>query len=229
MVAGFASCSKLEDPREGLSLEDIISLDYDDGDKELLADESDRIFIYADLDSVNVSPNMNVTYTTEQGSFVGGDQETDYKTITVRADGYRSKVILKGDNEVNGRVGISAKIGEYTIYDEVSFVRSYPEQVLNTASKLTLTPDLSDKIYIDVDLVKTTGVVSNETRVDFEVIVTEGTPSVLIQPLFWTPSNNRAELMTTSMDTGKIYVVPYVLDGTTYIGSIDTLEVFIDD
>lgn len=232
VLVGLGSCKKfreMEDPRVGLSLDDIISLDYENGDKVLLADESDRIFIYADLDSVNVSPNMNVTYTTEQGTFVGGDEATDYKTITVRADGYRSKVILKGDNEVNGRVGISATVGEYTVYDEVAFVRSYPEQILNTASKLTLVPNLSDKVYIDVDLVKTTGVVSNETRVDFEVITLAGTPSVMIQPLFWTPSVNRAELMTTSIDTGKVAIVPYVFDGTNYIKSIDTLEVFINN
>jgi hypothetical protein len=228
----FVGCKKMremDDPKVGLHLDEILNFSYENEQKEILADGSDRMFIYVDLDSNNVSPNMQVSYTTEQGSFVGGDESTDFKTITVRADGYKAKVILKGNNVVNERVGISATVGEYTIYDEVSFTRSYPEQVLNSVNKLFLAPDLSDKVLIDVLLAKTTGVVSEGTRVDFDVITTEGNPQINISPLFWSSSNQQAELMTISQDTGKIAVVPYVLNAGTKISSMDTINIFIQN
>jgi len=229
------SCKKikevrtLDDPKGGLDITNVINFSYENEDSEILADESDRIYIYADLDSINVSPNYDVVFTTEKGSFIGGDESKDFKEITVRADAYKAKVILKGDDVVNEKVGITAKVGEYIVYDVVKFTRSYPDEVLNSVQKLTLLPNLSDKIFIDIDLRKVTGKVSSETRVDFEIITLEGTPSVSLPVLYWSESNAQTEMISTALDTGSVAIIPYVFNGQNKIKSIDTLFITIDN
>lgn len=230
IIAGcvlVSGCTKLEDPQLPVGIHNILTVEYLNNDSILIADSKDKIEMHVKLDSSNVAANMNVTFTTEQGSFIGATG--DGKSITVRADAYDAKVILQSDNVVNDRVQIGVKVGEFMDYVSVRYDRSYPEEINVLPSKFILTADQSDRIYLTPDLRKAIGVVSKGTRVDFTIVNVTGDPDLYVQPVYWNETPlNRAELITTSSDTGSVKVITRVFDGANYITSSDTLNFSVE-
>lgn len=227
LLCGIYSCTKLDDPSNPIGINNILRIEYLNDDSTLIADGKDKIEIHVILNDTNVSANMLVKFTTAQGTFVGASD--DGKSITVRADGYDAKVILQSDVFVNDRVQMTVKIGDFVDYFDVNYKRSYPEEILVQASKFQLTADQSDRIYLTPNLRKAIGSVSTGTKVEFEVITVAGNPDINVQPIYWNETTlNRAELMTTSSDTGNIQVVTKVFNGSNFIVAQDTLDFTVE-
>lgn len=217
-------CTKLEDPKEPIGIDDVFFITYKNNDSTLVADSSDVIEINAVLNKNNVTANKLVTFTTEQGTFVGASGNK--KSISVTADGYNAKVILRSDNIVNDKVQLTVTVGDFILYPRVSFIRSYPEEILISPSKFTLNADMNDKVYFTANLKKAIGVVSQGTKVEFVVQNITGAPDVYIQPIYWKETSlNRAEMVTTSTVTGTVRLISRVLKDGIYINSQDTLNI----
>ena len=220
----FIGCTKLENPKEPIGINNVFSISYTNNDSTLIADSSDVIEINAVLNKENVTANKFITFTTEQGSFVGAAGTK--QSITVKADGYNAKVLLRSDNIVNDYVQLTVTVGDFILYPRVSFKRSYPEEILVTPSKFSMNADLTDKVYFSVNLKKVTGVASKGTKVEFVVQNITGAPNVYIQPIYWKETAlNRAEMVTTSTVTGTVRLITRVQSGSTYITSEDTLNI----
>lgn len=218
----LTSCTKLEDPLAPVGIDNVLEISFSNNDSVLIADGNDKIEIHVLLNDSNVTANMNVTFTTEQGTFVGAGG--DGKTITVRADAFDAKVILESDNVVNDRVQVGIKVGDFINYVSIRFDRSFPEEIHVQPSKFTMQADQSDRIYLTPDLRKSIGVASKGTKVEFFVENITGDPDLFVQPVYWNETLlNRAELITTSSDTGSVRVISKVYDGSVYIVSADTL------
>lgn len=222
----FVSCTKLSDPTKSVDESRIIKISYTSNDSTLLADASDNIEILASLNDSFVGANRTVTFTTEQGSFIGAG--TNPMTINVIANGYVAKAILRSDDIVNNNVHLTVSIGDYRLYPSVIFTRSYPDEISVQPSKFILKADLSDHISWAVDLKKSSGKVSKGTKVDFELQKIKDNPSLFIAPIYWNEtSSNSTELKTTTQDTGMVKVRAKVFDGVNYIYSKDTFNIYI--
>jgi hypothetical protein len=214
----------LKDPKLVPDISEILTITYKNNDSVLVADGADKIEVEARLNNDNVGANRLVTFVTEQGSFVGATG--DKKSITVKAEDHIAKVILMSDNVANKAVQLSIGVGDFMIYPKVTFVRSEPEEILLQPGKFTLTPDLTDRVFFNVDLKKGSGSVSEDTKVDFQVQTLSGNPSLFIQPVYWTKSgSNRTELIATSTNTGSVLVTARVNTAQGYVFSEDTIHI----
>jgi hypothetical protein len=222
----ISSCTKLEDPRKPVDLSKIVTIGYRGNDSVLIADGADNIEVLALLNEDNVTANIPVTFTTEQGSFVGAGSNP--KSITVKADGYTAKVVLRSDDVVNDKVQLSVTVGDYIIYPQINFKRSFPEEIIVQPSKFGLTPDLNDKVLLTMNMKKAIGVVSKGTKVDFKILTLTGTPSLFIQPVYWNETPlNKAEVIATTADTGKVGIISRVFNNPDYINSEDTIYIHV--
>jgi len=219
-------CTKLDNPKKPIDINDVFKITYKNNDSILIADSSDVIEINAILNEDNVTANKMVTFTTEQGSFVGATGNS--KSISVKADGYNAKVILRSDINVNDNVQLTVTVGDFILYPRIKFTRSYPEEIIIQPSKFTLTPNLTDKVFFTANLKKVTGLVSKGTKIEFVVQNISGSPNVYIQPIYWKETTlNRAEMVTTDTTTGMVKVISRVLKDGNYIYSMDTLNINI--
>ena len=169
----LTSCT-LEDQSKGLSIEpDVLSstLKTSDGSKvtSIPADSVSTLQVTAAL-GPNVTIDQEVTFTTDQGWFVGADPKTP-KSIKTTTSLKTATVMLIPDTNPNPSVGITASVTTGTqtfpVTKQIKFEASLPTDFYLSSDKYIVVPD--GVTTATVTILTTHGV--NEPRVSDGVIV----------------------------------------------------------
>ncbi|MCG8309622.1 MAG: hypothetical protein MI975_19665 [Cytophagales bacterium] len=211
VVLEFA-CS-LEDPTNGIPVEDILSISISDN-KELIANGQSTIEITAQLGS-RVAEDQEVIFKTDQGRFQGTGSDSDGKEIKLNTSEKSIVVKLIADVQPNDFVGLSATTNGFTVFDEVAFKPAWPNAVFLTSDKLVVKPDRTDFTTLEVLLQRAegTGRTSDNLIITVSSSITEGNLQIDIVP-FVESRGERAEFRVKSLneEEGKAEITVLIKD-----------------
>ncbi len=160
----FSNC-ELEDPTIGVTTDEIISIKS--SAPEILANGEARITLTAEL-LEKADPNLDITFQTEAGSFPLAGEGVRIATLT--ASGRDAEITLQSDNENTGPVIVSATVGNYTKAFELDFTPAFPDDIVSSADRQTVTADRVDFAQITTNLYRDAGLSTIGTRVNYEII-----------------------------------------------------------
>lgn len=162
---------ELEDPQEGLRVEDIIVLEATDS--VLLADGRDLTVLQAQL-GPQAAPNLSVAFTTNGGQFESSAGGTNQ--VSVRASGNTAMATLQVGTQPQERVRVSAEVstndesGNPLLFQAdrvLEFRRAFPEFLRLTLSERSLLALPGEEADLRVELLRSMGQVSDGTEVFF--------------------------------------------------------------
>lgn len=191
----FSNC-ELEDPELGITTAEIISLSA--SQPTLLANGESRITLRATLEE-KADPNLDITFTTEAGSFPLAGENT--QEITLTASGRTAEVILQSDNTNTGFVIVSAALGNYKAPLLVDFQEALADAILLSADRQTVTADRVDFAQITSSLFKENGMPTIGTRVNYEIIELDTARANIIP--FDFIDNDLKSVVTVKSENGK--------------------------
>ena len=158
---------RLYDPQEGITTPEILTLTVER--PTLLADGRDAILLTVEL-GPEAQANQMVTFQTSQGRFdaatgLGGGSES--QSLSLTTSGRVASAYLIADQVVNDRVTVSAQVGDFVAVDAVAFERAYPTSILMTVDDPSLPATRGAQTQVQLQLLRSLGLVSDGTRVDF--------------------------------------------------------------
>lgn len=202
-LLSFSNC-ELEDPTIGVTTDEIISIKS--SASEILANGEARITLTAELLD-KADPNLDITFQTEAGSFPLAGEGVRIASLT--ASGRLAEITLQSDNENTGPIIVSATVGNYTKSLEVNFIPAFPDDIVSSANRQTVSADRVDFSQITTSLYRDTGLSTVGTRINYEIIELD-TATASIVP-FDFANEDLQSIVNVKSDNGKPGLVQVII------------------
>lgn len=191
---------ELED-RDNLTVSDVLHFD-ENQKKKVIANGQSSIPVTVLLGK-HGGPDQVIRFTTDQGSFQGAGASDNDQQIEKKTSLGEVTVYLISDVNPKDSVAVVAKVGDFSIQQNISFATSYPSNLYITSDKLVLTANRADFSTFTVTLIKEPGEgkVSNGTIVDIDVETLEG--DVVTDVVPFVKANNETATFTIKSANDK--------------------------
>lgn len=177
----------LEDPKEGVSTKDVIAW-KETSELEILANNQDKLELVALLKRTN--PNLEVTFTTDQGYFAGAKESDKPKELKLAASGKIASVKLVANQVPNEEVTITASVGNFRIERFVLFKPAYPDGMVIETDRDSV--DVNQVSYANIFLklfrADGAGKVSDNLRISLTQVTIDGDGILEVTPFVSTVS-----------------------------------------
>ena len=210
---GIFSCD-LEDPDLGISADQVITLAVPN--TSLLADGESFVVVTAELGPES-DPNMQITFSTSNGSFLEGTDGEDY---AVAASGKTATATLVTSDLIDDNVVIGAAVTSPTdatlifrATETLTFIPALPDDMILTSSQSSISKSGLDDATLTVELFRTTGSTSQETRVDFEVVELD-TATISLAPFAFSNDNGKVTnvVKSANLKPGAVAIIAKALN-----------------
>lgn len=224
---------ELQDPQEGLTTSDVITLSV--SDTSLLADGVSLTVLTATL-GPEASANQSITFDAGLGTFeqVG----TPATSITRLATGRSAEAVLITGTQVSDRVLISASITgisgnqsvTYTAEKRVTFARAYPDEIQLRLDNGRISASVGSSTTLTATLLRRSGFVSRDTEVAFEVQPAAGDSVQVSIPEVAVADTDEASVSVSVLDTlaGQVILRAWVLDDQGDTSAVQQVVLDVD-
>lgn len=205
----LAPACELEDPREGISSDQIISLKSSGA--EAPANGIATIELTAELLD-KADPNKEITFRTAYGSFSNADPETP-KLISITASGRKAVALLQMENKPSKDFLVSAEVEGFKDEIKLTAVPALPESMLFSTGRQVIQPNAGNEAELTVKLFRNEGVVSDGTKVEFSQAPLDNSLAELTLPDFdFTTDNELAtSVRSNNLEEGPVLVIARTL------------------
>lgn len=224
IVFATSGC-KLEDPSEGINIDDVITLEVQK--ETLLADGVDNMVVKAKLGPQS-DDNKEITFSTTNGNFKGSDGDKPMEFAITSSNKEAETIIITG-TDVDENVIIYASVGDFTNSYSIQFERAYPEQMTIKANKLSIKTDGNDESTISIDLYREIGTPSDNTLINLKAIELDSAQVSILPFIYSTENAASVGVKSKNGYPGQVEIVATTDDGLGDVISASLILSIVSD
>ncbi|MEL6867964.1 MAG: hypothetical protein AAFP19_26300 [Bacteroidota bacterium] len=216
---GQSAC-ELENPEEGIAIEEIISLSIEGGATSLLADSTSQVEIIATL-GAQAAANSSITFRTEDGRFAEAAVDTP-QTYTVNASSKTARATLISSTTVSSSVVLSAQVGDFTNTTSIEFARAAATDFTVELNPPIVTAGANASTIVTVQLYRNDreSIPSNNTKVSFDLTPLDSARAEVPAFLFSSNSTAQATVRSTNGEAGLLELEVTVEGLSSFVDTI---------